>query len=101
MADELAPDDWSDWIRTPADERAVEQGCWFDIDAAERVRSFFRRFLRHSKGQWANKPFELLDWQWTDVVAPLFGWKRKDGTRRYRRGYVEVPKMAKARCSRV
>lgn len=84
--------DWTAWIRTPADELAVENGCWFDIDAAERVRHFFRRFLRHSKGQWADKPFELLDWQWQDVVAPLFGWKRTDGTRRYRRGYVEVPK---------
>jgi hypothetical protein len=25
-------------------------------------------------------------------VAPLFGWKRADGTRRFRRRYVEVPK---------
>ena len=56
------------------------------------MRHFFRRFLRHSKGQWAGKPFELLDWQWAEVVAPLFGWKRKDGTRRFRRGYIEVPK---------
>lgn len=92
MLDPPARDDWAEWIRTAADERAVEQGCWFDLAAAERVRAFFRRFLRHSKGQWANQPFELLDWQWRDVVAPLFGWKRKDGTRRYRRGYVEVPK---------
>src|SRR5687767_221469 len=84
--------DFAEWIRTPADERAVEQGYWFDLDAAERVRTFFRRFLRHSKGQWAGKPFELLDWQWCDVIAPLFGWKRPDGTRRFRRGYIEVPK---------
>jgi hypothetical protein len=47
------------------------------------VRTFFRKFLRHSKGEWAGKPFELLDWQWRDIVAPLFGWKRADGTRRY------------------
>jgi phage terminase large subunit-like protein len=56
------------------------------------VREFFRRFLRHSKGQWAGKPFELLDWQWGEVIRPLFGWKRADGTRRFRRGYIEVPK---------
>ena len=62
------------------------------MEAAERCRTFFRRFLRHSKGQWASKPFELLDWQWDKVVAPLFGWKRADGTRRFRRGYIEVPK---------
>jgi phage terminase large subunit-like protein len=89
---EAQREDWAEWIRTSADERAVGQGCWFDIDAAERVRDFFYRFLRHSKGQWAGQPFELLDWQWKEFVAPLFGWKRKDGTRRFRRGYVEVPK---------
>jgi phage terminase large subunit-like protein len=83
---------WSDWIRTEADERAVLDGCVFDLAAAERVRTFFRKFLRHSKGQWAGKPFELLDWQWEWIIAPLFGWKRADGTRRYRRGYIEVPK---------
>jgi phage terminase large subunit-like protein len=83
---------WMEWIRSEADERAVLDGCWFDLKAAERVRTFFRQFLRHSKGQWAGKPFELLDWQWRDIVAPLFGWKRADGTRRFRRGYIEVPK---------
>ena len=51
--------DWKRWIRSGADERAVAQGCTFDIDAAERVRSFFRRFLVHSKGTWAGQPFEL------------------------------------------
>jgi phage terminase large subunit-like protein len=83
---------WGDWIRSTQDERAVLEGCHFDLQTAERVQTFFRQFLRHSKGQWAGQPFELLDWQWTDVIAPLFGWKRPDGTRRFRRGYIEVPK---------
>jgi phage terminase large subunit-like protein len=83
---------WMEWIVSEADERAVSEGCWFDLKAAERVRTFFRQFLRHSKGQWAHQPFELLDWQWRQIVAPLFGWKRADGTRRFRRGYIEVPK---------
>ena len=81
-----------EWVRTPADHEAVAQGYYFDIQAAERVRTFFKKFLRHSKGEWAGQPFELLDWQWQDVIAPLFGWKRPDGTRRFRRGYIEVPK---------
>lgn len=80
------------WTRTKADEHAVSQGCYFDLAAAEKVRAFFRKFLRHSKGQFAGKPFELLEWQWKDIVAPLFGWKRKDGTRRYRKAYIEIPK---------
>jgi phage terminase large subunit-like protein len=83
---------WSAWIRSPCDEQAVLEGCRFEIRAAERVRTFFDKFLRHSKGQWAGQRFQLLDWQWREIVAPLFGWKRADGTRRYRRGYFEVPK---------
>lgn len=84
--------DWSRWIRTDADRRVVDEGYYFDIKAAERVRTFFKRFLVHSKGDWAGKPFELLEWQWEDIVAPLFGWMRPDGTRRFRRGYIEVAK---------
>ena len=45
---------WSEWIRSPRDEKAVLEGCRFDIRAAERVRTFFTKFLRHSKGQWAG-----------------------------------------------
>jgi phage terminase large subunit-like protein len=83
---------WANWIRSKADERAVADGCWFDLNAADRVRQFFRKFVRHSIGEWAGQPFELLDWQWNDFIAPLYGWRRSDGTRRYRRGYVQIAK---------
>jgi phage terminase large subunit-like protein len=83
---------WQRWIRSPGDERAVDAGCWFDVKAGEHVVRFCSKFLRHTMGQWAGEPFELLDWQRDDVVMPLFGWRRKDGTRRYRRAYIEVPK---------
>jgi phage terminase large subunit-like protein len=79
-------------IMSLADEKAYADGCRLSLLAADRVAFFFRTFLRHSKGQFAGKPFELLDWQFNDVIAPLFGWKRPDGTRRYRRAYIEVPK---------
>ncbi len=42
---------WAAWIQTAADEQAVFDGCRFDIKSAERVRMFFRKFLRHSKGE--------------------------------------------------
>lgn len=83
---------WENWIRSRADELAVGQGCVFDVAAASRVREFFRKFLRQSKGQWAGQPFELLPWQYDDVIGPLFGWKRGDGLRRYRNTYIELPK---------
>lgn len=78
-------------IVSEADERAKANGCWFDERAAERVWRFYPEYLRHSKGQYAGKPFELLDWQ-RELLGLLFGWKRQDGTRRYRRAYVEIPK---------
>lgn len=67
-------------------------GCRFDIARAEHIVEFFPTFLRHSKGQWAGQPFELLDWQRDDVIMPLFGWVREDGFRRFSRAYVEIPK---------
>jgi phage terminase large subunit-like protein len=80
------------WIRSAADERAAAGGCSFRLDAAERVRTFFAKFLRHSKGEFAAKPFELLDWEWSDIIAPLFGWMRPDGMRRFRRVSVWISK---------
>ncbi len=82
---------WSEWIRTAHDERAVLNGCRFDLPSAEKVRRFFG-LLRHSKGRWAGKPFELMDDQWADIIGPTFGWLRADGTRRIRKTYVEVAK---------
>jgi len=80
------------WVRGKNDEISVDEGCYFDLKAADRVRRFFVKTLCHSKGEWAGKPFELLDWQWEGVIAPLFGWKRKNGTRRFRKAGVWIPK---------
>jgi phage terminase large subunit-like protein len=74
---------------------AVEQGIdyFFDDSAAQHAVDFFHDYLRHSKGRWAGEPFRLLDWQRVDIIEELFGWLRvKNGFRRYRLGYIEVPK---------
>ncbi|QPM89371.1 terminase large subunit [Pseudooceanicola algae] len=65
---------------------------WFDGRAAEAAVEFFPSYLRLTSGEWAGKPFVLADWQADDIIRPLFGWKRADGTRRYRRCYVWVPR---------
>lgn len=75
----------------PIDTLAIEQGCRYEESAALRVRRFIERFCCHSKGRWAGQPFALLPWQW-DYLRRLYGWKRADGTRRYRTAYLEVPK---------
>lgn len=83
---------WLRWLRSEADERAAQAGCYFSARHADYVTEFFPALLQHSKGQWAGKPFELLDWQRDELVQPLFGWLRPDGTRRYRKAFVEIPK---------
>lgn len=49
----------------------------------------FCRLLRHSRGEFAGKPFELLDWQ-ASFFDSLLGMKRDDGLRQYRRAFVGV-----------
>lgn len=86
---------WADWIRSAADERAVFERCWFDMTAAQHAVQFFEKWLYHTMGPWAGKPFKLLDWQRDGVVMPLFGWKRdreRPTIRRYTKGDLFVAK---------
>ena len=78
-------------MHTSTKPNGADGDFWFDEEAADRAVSFFPDMLRHSKGQWAGRPMHLAPWQ-EDVIRPLFGWKRKDGSRRYRQCYIEVPR---------
>jgi phage terminase large subunit-like protein len=78
-------------ILTEADRKAVTQGCWFDRDAADFAVDFIEGFCTLTKGRTAGRKVKLLDWQ-RDLIRRLFGWKRRDGTRRFRSAYVEIPK---------
>lgn len=73
-------------------QRKRDGEFWFDDVAANRAVEFFERFLRHVKGKWAGSWFELLPWQRDEIIRPLFGWKRPDGTRKYRTAYIEIPR---------
>jgi len=82
---------WLDWIQTENDERAACEGYYFDLPAAELVRDFLG-LLRLTDGEWKDRPLKLMDWQWRGIVGPLFGWKRPNGLRRFRRGYEATAK---------
>lgn len=69
----------------------AEPGDWFDEDAARDALEFFPEALTHVKGRWARTPFVLEPWQQA-IIANLFGWKRKDNTRRYRETFIMVPR---------
>jgi phage terminase large subunit-like protein len=82
----------SKWIKGPADEHAVRNGCRFNEALAEYAADFFPKYLCHSKGQWAGEPFELNDFQRFEIIYPIFGWVQEDGLRRIRQTYIEMPK---------
>lgn len=74
------------------DSIATAEGSYFDPKAAQKALDFFPECLRHIKGkEHAGKPFELELWQ-RAIIANLFGWKRPDGTRRYREVLIYIPR---------
>lgn len=72
-------------------ERGDQRGLWFDHAAADYAFEFFENILRLSEGQFEGLPFKLHASQ-AFIVGSLFGWKRANGTRRFRRAYIEQGK---------
>lgn len=75
----------------PMPKGGEDYGAWFDEAAAAKAEAFFPKYLRHTEGEWAGRPFELAAWQRL-IVRSVFGWKRADGTRLIRRVWIEVPR---------
>jgi phage terminase large subunit-like protein len=70
--------------------RTAGDCTWDGVEAARAV-DFFPSMLRHVEGKLAGKPFLLEPWQ-SEYIATLFGWKRPDGTRRYRESLGAIPR---------
>lgn len=51
----------------------------------------FIECLAHTKGTWAGKPFELIDWQ-ERIIRDLFGVLKPNGYRQFNTAYIEIPK---------
>ncbi len=81
-----------DAVWNPANRRWEEGEFWYDEKVADASAAFFPKYLRFTKGEWAGRPFTLEAWEEHDIVRPMFGWKRADGTRRFRRVVVWVPR---------
>ena len=65
-----------------------KRGLRFDEQAANRAITFFS-FLKHWKGKHSGQKFDLLPWQeW--MIMVLYGWKKEDGSRRFRYSYAEL-----------
>lgn len=62
----------------------------YDKNAADFAVNFIE-CLCHTKGTWAGKPFELIDWQ-EQIVRDLFGTLKPNGYRQFNTAYIEIPK---------
>ncbi len=62
----------------------------YDKGAADYAVSFIE-CLCHTKGTWAGKPFELIDWQ-EQIIRDVFGTMKPNGYRQFNTAYIEIPK---------
>jgi phage terminase large subunit-like protein len=69
--------------------KGAKRGLVFSPEWARYAVRFFSDYLRHSKAEWHGKPVVLAPWQ-EFVVGSVYGWYRRDGTRRFRSVYEEV-----------
>ena len=68
----------------------LAKGSKYDKAAADYAVNFIE-CLCHTKGTWAGKKFELIDWQ-EQIIRDLFGTLKPNGYRQFNTAYVEIPK---------
>ena len=59
----------------------MEKTSHYDTDAADYAVMFIES-LCHTKGTWARKPFELIDWQ-EQIIRDIFGVLKPNGYRQF------------------
>ena len=63
---------------------------YYDKEYADFAVAFIES-LCHTKGTWAGKSFELMDWQ-EQIIRDLFGILKPNGYRQFNTAYIEIPK---------
>ena len=66
------------------------KGSYYDKEYADFAVTFIES-LCHTKGTWAGKKFELIDWQ-EQIIRDLFGILKPNGYRQFNTAYIEIPK---------
>lgn len=87
----MDPGEQGSAVELALDRKLRKRGWWFDVHEADRVCTFVETYCRHSKGEHARLCIRLEPWQ-RMKVRRLFGWRRPDGTRRYRRTAWWLPR---------
>lgn len=80
-------------IKTPEPRKV--RGAKFDPERVDKVLKVFG-LLRHTQGEWAGRPLAPDPWQVAWIIAPVFGWVKKNASgewcRIIRRLYVDIPR---------
>ena len=63
---------------------------YYDKEYADFAVAFIES-LCHTKGTWAGKKFELIDWQ-EQIIRDLFGTLKPNGYRQFNTAFIEIPK---------
>ena len=92
---------WGDYLRKLTKYKPTKfkaKDSRYDKNAADYAVMFIES-LCHTKGTWAGKPFELIDWQ-EQIIRDLFGTMKPNGYRQFNTAYIEIPKkMGKGKVS--
>lgn len=63
---------------------------YYDKDAADMAVNFIN-CLKHTKGEWFGKNFDLIDWQ-EQIIRDVFGTMKPNGYRQFNTAYMEIAK---------
>ena len=66
--------------------KCMAEDAHYDKAAADYAVGFIE-CLCHTKGTWAGKPFELIDWQ-ERIIRDIFGILKPNGYRQFNTAYV-------------
>lgn len=72
-------------------ENGHERGLTFDLAAAHDILKFCRTVCKLKDGQFDGRPF-IPHASQEFILGSLYGWKKADGFRRFRRAYIEMGK---------
>ena len=68
----------------------MAEDAHYDKASADYAVGFIE-CLCHTKGTWAGKPFELIDWQ-ERIIRDIFGILKPNGYRQFNTAYIEIGK---------
>ena len=85
--------DGGDCLRKLTDYKPTKfmaEDAHYDKAAADYAVGFIE-CLCHTKGTWAGKPFDLIDWQ-ERIIRDIFGILKPNGYRQFNTAYIEIGK---------